>query len=234
MRSWMRCIQGINGKHRMQWYSFPSHGRQLESRDTHSLKGRISRLDAMTTRRNVLIALGASALAAPISWPARAQTHAWRIGFLWLNEQSFYLQRFEAFRTVLQSVWNLRDDRQIDFTTDVCSVRRVRMAHHLLSAACAVRTLRIASHHALSKQFGKKAYKVHRLRSTMVALKVDLIVPQGTPGAVAARNATREIPILITNPTAPNFNSNPYAPPCAKPKKSPPRSTHCSAAKRKG
>ena len=35
------------------------------------------------------------------------------------------------------------------------------------------------------------------LAAELFALKVDLIVPQGTPSAMAVRNATREIPILI-------------------------------------
>ncbi len=35
------------------------------------------------------------------------------------------------------------------------------------------------------------------LAAELLALKVDVIVPSGTPSAVAARNATREIPILI-------------------------------------
>ena len=37
----------------------------------------------------------------------------------------------------------------------------------------------------------------------LVALKVDLIIIQGTPAAVAARNSTRDIPILITTVSDP-------------------------------
>ena len=41
------------------------------------------------------------------------------------------------------------------------------------------------------------------LAAKLVALKVDLIIIQGTPAAVAARNATRDIPILITTVSDP-------------------------------
>jgi ABC-type uncharacterized transport system substrate-binding protein len=41
------------------------------------------------------------------------------------------------------------------------------------------------------------------LAAELVALKVDVIVSSGTPSAVAARDATREIPILITTAADP-------------------------------
>jgi len=41
------------------------------------------------------------------------------------------------------------------------------------------------------------------LAAQLVALKVDLIIIQGTPAAVAARNATRDIPILTTTVSDP-------------------------------
>ena len=41
------------------------------------------------------------------------------------------------------------------------------------------------------------------LAAKLIALKVDLIIIQGTPAAVAARNATRDIPILITTVSDP-------------------------------
>ena len=40
--------------------------------------------------------------------------------------------------------------------------------------------------------------RLHALAAELIALKVDLIVATGTPSAMAARDATREIPILIT------------------------------------
>jgi putative ABC transport system substrate-binding protein len=39
--------------------------------------------------------------------------------------------------------------------------------------------------------------RLHALAAELIALKVDLIVASGTPSALAARDATREIPILI-------------------------------------
>jgi putative ABC transport system substrate-binding protein len=42
------------------------------------------------------------------------------------------------------------------------------------------------------------AARLHALARELIALKVDLIVTIGTPPALAARDATREIPILIT------------------------------------
>ena len=41
------------------------------------------------------------------------------------------------------------------------------------------------------------------MAAELAALKVDLIIIQGTPAAVAARNATRDIPILITTVSDP-------------------------------
>lgn len=47
--------------------------------------------------------------------------------------------------------------------------------------------------------------RLRALVAELVALKVDLIIPTATPSAIAARNATREIPILfatVGNPVA--------------------------------
>src|SRR5258706_7309612 len=54
----------------------------------------------MTTRRSLLIALGAGALAAPIPWLARAQTRPRRIGSLWEGQQSDsnFAPQFDAFK----------------------------------------------------------------------------------------------------------------------------------------
>ena len=44
-----------------------------------------------------------------------------------------------------------------------------------------------------------KLERLPELMSDLVRLKVDLIVAQGTPGALAAKNATTTIPIVMTN-----------------------------------
>lgn len=49
-----------------------------------------------------------------------------------------------------------------------------------------------------NRSAGNDLARLPVLASELAALKVDLIVAPGTPAALAARNATREIPILIT------------------------------------
>src|SRR6476660_6112734 len=54
--------------------------------------------------------------------------------------------------------------------------------------------------HYVIEQRGGAQNDLHRLpalAAELIALKVDVIIPGGTPSAVAARRATREIPILI-------------------------------------
>lgn len=41
------------------------------------------------------------------------------------------------------------------------------------------------------------------LAAELVALKVDILIPTGAPSALAAKKATREIPILIVTPGDP-------------------------------
>lgn len=48
--------------------------------------------------------------------------------------------------------------------------------------------------------------RLRTLAEELIALKVDLIVSTGTPSAMAARDATREIPILITSAGNPVSN----------------------------
>lgn len=48
--------------------------------------------------------------------------------------------------------------------------------------------------------------RLHALAVELLALKVDLIVSTGTPSAMAARAATREVPILITGAGSPVGN----------------------------
>lgn len=65
----------------------------------HSLRARVNRPDSMTTRRNLLTALGAGALAALVPSLARAKSRFRRIGLLWEREQSCYVSRFDGFNT---------------------------------------------------------------------------------------------------------------------------------------
>jgi len=44
---------------------------------------------------------------------------------------------------------------------------------------------------------GDDISRLPALAAELVALRVDLILPEGTPAAIAARNATREIPIVL-------------------------------------
>ncbi len=52
----------------------------------------------MNHRRKLVIAFGASALAAPFGSFAQKQGKVWRIGILWEREQSDYVQQFNAFK----------------------------------------------------------------------------------------------------------------------------------------
>jgi len=49
-----------------------------------------------------------------------------------------------------------------------------------------------------ARNAGGKADRLPDAAAELVALKVDLILPQGTPPTIAASKATREIPILTT------------------------------------
>jgi putative ABC transport system substrate-binding protein len=118
----------------------------------------------MITRRKLLIAIGVSALGAPLASFAQKRGKVWRIGFLWENEQSFYVPRFEGFRVGMRELGYLEGrDYAIEQRSAQADLARLPA-----------------------------------LAAELVALKVDVIVSSGTPSAMAARNATREIPILIT------------------------------------
>jgi putative ABC transport system substrate-binding protein len=55
----------------------------------------------MTTRRNLLVAIGASAFVFPVPLRAQAQKKIWRIGFLWEIQQSAIGQYLGAFKSGL-------------------------------------------------------------------------------------------------------------------------------------
>jgi hypothetical protein len=52
----------------------------------------------MISRRRIVIALGAGALAVPFASFPQQLHKVWRIGVLWEQEQSDYIRRLEAFR----------------------------------------------------------------------------------------------------------------------------------------
>ena len=60
----------------------------------------------MNKRRNLIVALGAGALAVPLGSFAQQQGKVWRIGFLWDSDQSDpnYVQRLEAFKSGLREL----------------------------------------------------------------------------------------------------------------------------------
>jgi putative ABC transport system substrate-binding protein len=58
----------------------------------------------MITRRKLLIALGANALVAPLGSFAQQQGKVWRVGFLGESEQSFYVQRLDAFKAGMREL----------------------------------------------------------------------------------------------------------------------------------
>jgi len=116
----------------------------------------------MISRRHVIIALGAAALAAPLRSVAQARK-VWRIGFLWEIERPDYIRRFDVFKAGMSAL-GYAEGR--DYVIEVRSAQ-------------------------------SDPSQLPRLAVELVALHVDLIVPGGTPSAIAASRATREIPILI-------------------------------------
>ena len=119
----------------------------------------------MTTRRELVTALGAMALASPLSSFAQRASKVWRIGFLWGDEYSAFgpQPRFDAFKAGM-SVLGYAHGR--DYVIEQRSAQ-------------------------------SDVARLPALATELVALKVDIIVSQGTPAAVAASKATREIPILM-------------------------------------
>ena len=116
----------------------------------------------MITRRKMLMALGASALA-PLASFAQQQGKVWRIGYLGEIEPSRSITRLHGFKAGLNAL-GYADGR--DYVIELRSAQ------------------------------GDLA-RLSALAAELVALKVDIILSAGTPSAVAARQATREIPILI-------------------------------------
>jgi len=117
----------------------------------------------MNNRRKLLIALGASALTAPLASFAQRQSKIWRIGVLWENEPSFYVNYLDSFKAGM---------RELGYAEGSNYAIEQRSAQNDLA-------------------------RLPALAADLLALKVDIIIPAGTPAAVAAHKATRELPILI-------------------------------------
>ena len=124
----------------------------------------------MITRRRVVIALGAGALASFDSF-AQAQTRPRLIGWLWQGDSAdpTYSQYQDAFKVGL---------RELGYAEG---------KHYLIETR--------------SAQYDKS--RLPALAAELVALKVDLIITSGTPSALAASKATRELPILTTTSADP-------------------------------
>jgi putative ABC transport system substrate-binding protein len=117
----------------------------------------------MNNRRNLVIALGAGALFAPIASFAQQSSKVWRIGFLWQDEPSSYITRIDAFKAgLLELGYTEGRDYTIEHRSARNDISRLSELAELLS------------------------------------LKVDLILVANTPSAIAARDVTRVIPILMT------------------------------------
>lgn len=118
----------------------------------------------MNKRRELLIALGASALAVPLGSSAQQQGRVWRIGYMALPTSTPNV-RLATFKETLR---------------DLGYVEGKNVAIEYRSA---------------DGQYERFA----ALAEELVRLKVDVIVADdGTPSVVAARNATRSIPIVFT------------------------------------
>ena len=119
----------------------------------------------MNNRRKILVALGASALAAPFVSFAQQQGKVWRIGFL-SGSPTGNDPRFDVFKQ------QLRDLGHVEGKTIAIDYLTSEGAYDRLPAVAA----------------------------ELVRRNVDVIMMDGgTPGVIAAKNATRTIPIVFTS-----------------------------------
>ena len=58
----------------------------------------------MKTRREMIIMLGAGALAVPLACIAQQKNKIWRIGFLWESEPSIYIEQLDAFKVGMREL----------------------------------------------------------------------------------------------------------------------------------
>jgi len=120
-------------------------------------------------RRKLIVALGAGALAVPFASFSQQLRKVWRIGVLWEQAQSDYIQRLEAFRGGMRELGYAE-------AKDYAIEQRSANSDHV---------------------------RLPALAGELLALKVDLIVTSGSLSAVAAHNATHDVPILIVTVSDP-------------------------------
>jgi len=112
----------------------------------------------MNNRRKLLIALGAGALAAPLTSFAQQKGKVWRIGFLSPASASGFARQVEALRA------GLRDLGYVE-----------------------------GKNLAIEYRWAEGKYdRLPDLAAELVRLQVDLIVTQGTPAALAAKQRAEE------------------------------------------
>jgi putative ABC transport system substrate-binding protein len=119
----------------------------------------------MRTRRRIILALGASSLAAPLALFAQQPEKKRRIGVLETVSAELNRPNLDAFRQ------GLREAGHVEGRSFVIEYR---------------------SAEGRPERFGD-------LAAELVRLNVDLILTRGTPATLAAKNATKTIPIVIAN-----------------------------------
>ena len=119
----------------------------------------------MATRRQLMIVLGASALAAPLVPFAQQQGKVWRVGMLETTSTTLNAANLDSFRQGLRELGYV-EGRNLIIEYRSADGRRERFAD---------------------------------LAAALVDLKVDLLLTRGTPASLAAKNATRTIPVVMAN-----------------------------------
>ena len=118
----------------------------------------------MIRRRNLLIALGASALTAPLASFAQQVKKVYRIGVLETTSTVLNAANIDAFRQGLRELGYV-EGQNLEIVYQASDGHDERFPS---------------------------------LAAELVRLKVDLILTRGTPAVVAAKNATRTIPVVMT------------------------------------
>ena len=117
----------------------------------------------MISRRQLLVAVGANSLVAPLGSFAQQQGKVWRVGFLGLASAAATAYMVDALRA------GLRDLGYVEGRNIVIEYRWADGNYERLP----------------------------ELAAELVRLKVEVIVGQGTPGSLAAKQATTTIPIVM-------------------------------------
>ena len=116
-------------------------------------------------RRELLVFLGLSALAAPLACFAQPQARVWRIGMLDTVAPNLNAANLDAFHQ------GLREFGYIEGRNLIIEYRSA----------------------------DGRGERFPELATELVSLKVDLIVTRGTPAALAAKNATGTIPVVMVH-----------------------------------